>query len=435
MRRTVVATLALVLVLGACGEAPESGRSTTMFAPTPSTTEVSDPPSVTSTFAPPVIPTLAPPPPAPVDVPDGLVDDNTALALELFTDIARREEGNVFLGPASISEGLALVYLGARGETAQEMADVLHFGLESDALHEGFGALRRALSSRNRDALELAVANRAFGQDGVEFLDAYLADLSRYHEAPLGRVDFAGDSEGARRVINEWTADQTAGRIDELFPEGTIKSNTVLALVSATYLNAAWFFPFNPDNTEQASFSRDDGSVVTVEMMNFNEYLPTVTTPDYDAARIPYTGGELSMIVIVPRSMSPFVTEFDADELDDIRENLSDGGIHLYLPKFELSYHTSLIPSLNRLGLELPFSPAADFSGMTGTSGLFIDTIEHETFVSIDEAGTEAAAATGTNIALSHGPTVRADRPFVFVIQDDATGAVLFVGKVADPTG
>ncbi len=141
------------------------------------------------------------------------------------------------------------------------------------------------------------------------------------------------------------------------------------------------------------------------------------------------------MIVIVPEDLTAFEGDLDPALLDQIRGSIRDGGIHLTLPKFELSYHASLMDPLRDLGLELPFGPGADFSGMTGSTDLWISAIEHETFVKVDERGTEAAAATGTMMALSHGPTVNVNRPFIFVIQDDATGTILFLGRVTNPLG
>jgi len=361
-----------------------------------------------------------------------LVANNTAFALELLNVLAE-DEGNVLIGPASISEGLAMPYLGARSDTAEQMAEVLHYGLGPETLHRGFATLRSRLISRANDALELAMANRVFGQERFGFLDSYLADLSRYYESPLGTIDFDGDPEEARQQINDWTSEQTAERIPELFPPGSIDPLTRLILVNATYLTADWYFPFNPANTKPAPFTRPDGSQVTVDMMNFNEHLPSGSGQDWQAVTIPYSGEQLSMLVIVPTDLEKFLAAFDATNLAEIREAITEGGIHLHFPKLELREHTDLIPPLEQLGLTMPFEVDADFSGMTGTPGLFIDSIEHETYIKVDEVGTEAAAATGSSMLASHGPTVVVDRPFLFLIFDGPTGAILFLGLVTDP--
>jgi serpin B len=235
------------------------------------------------------------------------------------------------------------------------------------------------------------------------------------------------------RCPHQWTAEQTADRINELFPAGTIDPTTVLALVSATYLDAPWHFPFNRELTSPERFGRLDGTTASVPTMHFNEYLPSGLGEGWQAVRLPYRGRQLSMIVIVPDDLRAFEAQLDSEVLDSVRNTITDGGIHLSLPRFSLSYHASLIPSLRTLGVESAFGDEADFSGITGAPGLSISAIEHETFVEIDEEGTEAAAATGTAMAGSHGPTVAVDRPFLFVVQHDKTGAVLFAGRIADP--
>lgn len=303
----------------------------------------------------------------------------------------------------------------------------------SDRHHAALQSLRTALASRDGDGVTLRAANRLFGQRGHRFADAYLADVSRWYTAPLEEVDFAADPEGARRHINAWTAEQTADRIAGLFPAGSINPATVLALVSATYLDAPWHFPFNAELTLAAPFTLLDGTTASVPMMHFNEYLPSGTGAGWQAVQLPYRGERLSMMVIVPDDLPAFEARLDSDLLATVRDAVTDGGIHLSLPRFELSYHADLIRPLRALGITSAFGPDADFSGVTGASGLFISAIEHETFVAVDEEGTEAAAATGTAMAASHGPTIEVNRPFVFVIQDDEMGAVLLAARVTDP--
>jgi serpin B len=369
------------------------------------------------------------------EVVDALVAGTTDLAFDLVRVLARDQpDGNVLLGPSSISEGLALAYLGARGETAVEMAGVLGYDRPgARAVHAALRGLRETLEDRGHDQVEVQVANGLFGQRGLDFLDAFLADQSRFYEAPLETVDFAAAPDKARRRINDWTSRETSGLVKELFPEGTIDRQTVLALVNAAYLEADWHFPFNPKLTRPRPFGRLDGSAVDVPTMHFNEYLPSGRGPGWEAVRIPYAGEELSMLIIVPTDLPAFEANLDAGVLGQVRASIRDGGIHLALPAFELRYHTSLIGPLRALGLELPFTDAADFSGMTGHPGLSIGAVEHETYVKVDETGTEAAAATGSAMQSSHGPTINVNRPFLFLVQDDATGAILFLGRITDP--
>jgi serpin B len=340
--------------------------------------------------------------------------------------------GNVLLAPWSVAEGLALPYLGAAGDTRTEMSTALHIELEGDRHHAALAALREQLRSRQHDDLEVAAANRVFAQDGLALLDPFLANLSRFHEAPLATVDF-GQAEVARSAINEWVAEQTRDRITELFPPGAIDAQTQLALVNAVWFKASWYFPFNGDLTKDEPFTLLDGRTVLVPTMHFNEYLPSGSGDGYSVVQLPYSGEEMSMLVIVPDDLPSFVARLDARLLAEVRSSIRDGGIHLGLPRFELRHHTDLIPVLQELGMVSAFSGAADFSGITGSPNLFIDAIEHETYVKVDEEGTEAAAATGSAMQASHGPTINVNRPFVFLVQDDATGAVLFLGAVVDP--
>lgn len=412
----VLVLVATALVVAACGEADEGDDGPTDTRP----------PSATGPDFVLIAPTTT-------QAPSDLVTDNTEFAIGLFAIVAVGNE-NVLIAPASISEGLALPYLGARGETATEMAAALNFNLDGDELYSAIATLRDTLEGRENDQLELAVANRAFGQTGFPFRDEYLADLSRWFEAPLGMVDFA-DPETARAEVNEWTAEQTNQRIQELFPPGTISVNTRLALVNAVYLNADWHFPFNPELTKQRRFRLLDGSKVLVDTMNFNEWMPNGSGPGWEAIRLPYAGEEMSMMVVVPDNFERFKRNFSAKRMANIRDAIEDdAGIHLHLPKFELSHHLSLIPALQELGMGKAFG-AADFSGINDGGGLRIGAIEHEVFVQVDEEGTEAAGATGTSMPLSHGPTIKVNKPFIFWIQDDATGAILFLGQVTDPRG
>lgn len=421
MNKVLTAVLGFAFVAAACGQASNPDDPNAFESP--NRIDTTQPTAVGSAVEPVDGDTLA-----------ELVAGNTELALDLFGILAA-DGSNTLLGPASISEGLALPFLGARGATAIEMADVLNYTLQDAEFHAAMTALRTELGSRQNDQLEMAVANRVFGQEGFGFLDEYLADLSRWYEAPLGTVDFFGDPEAARDQINAWTADQTNDRIPELFPQGSVTSKVRLALVNAIYLKADWHFPFNPDGTEPAPFTLPDGSEVDVDMMSFNEFLPSGFGKAWAAVQLPYAGEAMSMIVVVPTNLGRFRANLTPEKLERIRSSINEGGIHLRMPKFELSYHSSLVEPLQELGLSLPFGDAADFSGMTGSAGLFIDAIEHETFVKVDEEGTEAAAATGTLMAVSHGPTVWVDKPFIFWIQDDATGAILFLGQVTDPRG
>jgi len=285
-----------------------------------------------------------------------------------------------------------------------------------------------------RDDVTLAIANRVWAQRGTTVLPEYLDILTRDYGAPLAVADFGDAPETARAVINDWVKRVTVDKIPELFPTGTITAGTVLVLANAMYLDAPWKYRFDPALTRKAAFSLPDGRKTDVDMMHFDEFLPSAWDEDWQAVELPYRGDELAMVVIAPRNLPDFERRLTPALLSQIIGKIKNGGIHLSLPRFTFSFHTSLVSTLTALGMGSLFDPRADLSGMTGAAGLRVAAMEHEVFIEVDEAGTKAAAATGAAISDSHGPTVSIDRPFLFVLRDRPTGTVLFLGRVLDPS-
>ena len=355
-------------------------------------------------------------------------------ATDLYREVAADEPGDLAIGPGSLHTALAMVRAGARGQTAAEMDDVLHTAELGDDLHALGNALDTELRSRDADrGVRLGTANRVWVDEGLELREDYVDVLAGSYGAALASLDIAADPEAARTAVNQWVADATLDRIEELFPAGTIDSDTQMVLANALHLDAHWKFPFPPDRTTPAPFVLPDGTSVDVETMHYDEYLPSGRGPGWTAVRLPYDGEQLSMTVIVPDDLSAFEQALDADALEAVRATIKDGGIHLSLPRFTARTHLSLRETLPGLGMPTAFGAGADFSGMTGSPGLFLGPVEHEVVVEVDEQGTEAAAASGVGMLGSHGPTVTVDRPFLFTVEDDATGAVLFLGRVTDP--
>jgi serpin B len=359
-----------------------------------------------------------------------LVTGNTELALSLFEQLREQAPSeNMALGPYSISQAMAMLYAGARGETAEEMRQVLHFTVDSAALHPTFNGLDLELASRNSDIV-LRNANQAWLATGFEANPEYLDVLTRDYGAPLVALDFASDAEAARGVINQWVSDVTEEKIPTLFPVGTIPGNTVLVLTNAMYMDAPWKYQFDPASTRAAPFTLGDGSSVMVDTMHYDEFLPSASGDGWQAVELPYRGDEVSMFVVVPDDLEQFEAALTSELLDSILGEIRDGGIHLSFPRFSYRFHASLIEPFEALGLSSLFS-APDLSGIAG--GLAVAAIEHEAFVEVDEEGTRAAAATGVAVVDSHGPSISVDRPFLFFIVDKPTGSVLFLGRVLDP--
>ena len=376
-----------------------------------------------------------------------LVEENSAFAFDLY-QLLRQENNNVFFSPYSISQALAMTYAGARGDTEKQMSDTLHFVLSQDRLHPVFNGLDIELSKRGEGArgkdgegFRLNIVNAIWGQEDYRFLAEFLDVLAENYGAGLRTLDFVNAPEASRITINDWVSEQTESRIEDLIPEGAIDALTRLVLTNAIYFNAAWQFPFNEDATADGPFYLLDGGEVIVPMMTQTESFGYTAGDDYQAVALPYDGHELSMVILLPREgrFETFESSMDYQVIKGIISDLGNQQVNLTMPKFEFESQFSLKKALTAMGMPVAFSADADFSGMTGKRDLAIDDVLHKAFVSVDEAGTEAAAATAVIMTLTAVPAppvvVTVDRPFIFLIRDIETGAILFVGRVVNPSG
>lgn len=369
-----------------------------------------------------------------------------AFAMDLYPSVAG-DGGNLAFSPASIATVLAMARAGARGATAAEMDTVLH-GLGSDA-HAGWvAALDLALNARSgsfgdadgvaRDAT-LRIANAPFVQRGLTLQPTYLDALAARFGAGVRLVDFASASEAARTAINAWVGGQTSGRIPQLLGPGVVTDATRLVLVNAIYLNAAWQTPFNPELTRPAAFRRPDGTSVDVQMMSNGGTLPYGAGKGWQAVELPYVGGKLAMLVIVPDDLASFGRAFDGATLTAIVASLKDRQVALGLPRFGARTNLDLTATLGAMGMPTAFSGAADFSGISSQEALAITAVVHQAYIDVGERGTEAAAATGAPMAASSFAaddlvSLTVDRPFLFALRDLDSGAVLFLGRITDPS-
>ncbi len=375
-----------------------------------------------------------------------LVRGNSAFAFQLYQALREKEEGNFFYSPHSISVALALTYAGARGATEEQMADTLHYLLEQGRLHPAFNWLDAELAKRGEGAegkdgegFRLNVINAIWGQKDYSFLPAFLDVLAENYGAGLRILDFMNETEESRLAINRWVSGQTEGRIEDLIPQGAIDVLTRLVLTNAIYFNAAWEQPFDEDMTADGPFYLLNGGQVTVPMMRQTESFGYSDGQGYQAIELLYDGGELSMIILVPEAgqFRPFEEGLDVEQVYDIINDLQPARVALMMPRFEFDSEFSLKDTLAGMGMPVAFSGAADFSGITGTRDLCISEVLHKAFVSLDEAGTEAAAATAVIMRETAVPSqpvdVTVNRPFIFLIRDIETGAILFVGRVLNP--
>lgn len=387
---------------------------------------------------------------APTTSPDdlqALAEGNTAFALDLYRLLAA-EPGNVFFSPHSISVALAMTYAGARGDTADQMAQTLHFTLPPDRLHPAFNAYSLDLEARAEAVsegtpFELSVANSLWGQRGYAFLPEFLDLLAEHYGVGMRLVDFQADPEAARHAINQWASDETRERIRDLIPPGVIDDLTRLVLANAIYFKAAWMAPFDVGATAPAPFYRLDGTSLEVQMMRQEESFAYALGDGYRAVVLPYETGNVSMVILLPdegrfesieQSLGPAM-------LEEVMNGLSYGPVRLGLPRFQFESSFNLGEALRALGMTDAFEAGrADFSGMDGTRDLYIQAVLHKAFVAVDEKGTEAAAATAVVVGIVSAPIdepieFTVDRPFIFLIRDDQTGNILFVGRVLSPEG
>lgn len=378
---------------------------------------------------------------------------DTASALEAFsTDlyaILARADGNLVFSPYSAAIALAMTRAGAVGATREQMDAVLHAS-EAGDLDAGLNAIDQALATRPGEyqsfdevvELELSTANQLWGQQDFQFNVDFLDLLATQYGAGMRLVDFREEPEDARVTINDWVSEQTRERIPELIPEGVIDELTRLVLTNAIYLNAPWMHRFEGSATEPGPFTTLKGGSVEAQMMFLSEHLRYVRGEALQAVELPYIDGSLSMLVVVPDDGEFAAVEaaFDAQALQDLVAGLASVEVDLEFPRFEFRTQASLSAALGELGMPIAFTDDADFSGMTAEEDLLIQDVVHEAFISVDEEGTEAAAATAVTMGATSAPPqdekveLIVDRPFLFLIRDIETGAVLFMGRVVDPT-
>jgi serpin B len=378
-----------------------------------------------------------------------------AAALEAFTAdlyaVLAREDGNLVFSPYSAMIALAMTRAGAAGETLAQMDAVLH-AAEAGDLDAGFNALDQAIESRAGQYqlgeetvdLELSTANQLWGQVGFPFHEAFLNVLAAQYGAGMRLLDFESDPEDSRVAINDWVSEQTRERIPDLIPEGVINEMTRLVLTNAIYLNAPWQTRFAEDATEPGPFTKLDGTTAEAQLMSLSEHLRYTRGDGYEAVELPYVDGSLSMLVVVPDEgeFADFEAAFDAAALRDVVAGLESIKVNLEFPRFEFRTKAALAEALKELGMPIAFDDgAADFSGMSPEGAdLFLADVIHEAFISVDENGTEAAAATAVFAEVSSAPPpeeevdLTVDRPFLFLVRDTETGTVLFMGRVVDPT-
>lgn len=377
-----------------------------------------------------------------------LVGGNHAFAFDIYRAMKEGDE-NTLLSPFSMRIAFAMAYAGARGQTAEEISDVLHYRLGQDRLHDAFNALDLELDRRNDpgagedDAIEMHVANAFWGRIGYPFVEDYLDLLALSYGSGIEALDFVGNPEGCRLLINDWVARKTRDRILDLLPEDSIDSGVVAVITNALYFKAPWKKQFDEDLTVEGGFRHLDGTVEVVPMLRQIETFGYAEGDGYQALELNYRRDELSMVFLLPAEgrFEEFESSLTATRFAEIVETLETKEVAVAIPSFTYSSPSiSMKRALKSLGMTVPFTGAADFSGMVENRDIYIDDAIHKTFIALDEKGTEAAAATAiifreTGIIPLEGDNeFIADRPFLYFIRDRVTGTILFMGSLLDPS-
>lgn len=372
--------------------------------------------------------------------PTMIATGNTAFALDLYARL-RTEKGNLFVSPFSISTALAMTAAGAKGQTLDEMRKVLHLPANP---HAGFGSVIEKINAAGPDAAqrpyELTTANALWGQKGFPWLPAFIQLTRKYYGAGLNEVDFA-QSEAARKTINDWVAAQTKDKIQDLIGSGVLTADTRMVLTNAIYFKSAWQSQFRKEWTKTEPFLLADGSKTDAPLMTQTGNYKYAEDDGLQVLELPYKNNELSMVVLLPKSpdgLAKLEAGLTADKLAGWEKAAKPAQVRVSLPRFKTEKAVSLKPVLSAMGLTTPFTARADFSGMTSAERLMIAEVLHKAFVDVNEEGTEAAAATAVIMMRAGGrpaePKVfRADRPFVYLIRENKTHSVLFMGRLETP--
>lgn len=415
----------------ACG-----GPATTRPDPKPGTTE----PAVKTE---PPAPAVVAAPPVDAKAAVGVAESINRFAVDLHRSLAHGQ-GDIFVSPASITLAFAMVHAGARGATEQDIARVFHFGGDAARLHADFAATLAGWSVA-REGQELAVANRLYGEQSVAFDGKYLELTRTVFGAPLATVDFLRKAEQERQQINFWVAQSTHDRIKDLIPAGGLNAATRLVIVNAVYFKATWDEQFKDFATQPAKFHTTGGERPVKMMHRTGSYrLATIADAKLQVLELPYQQGDFAMVIVLPDAhdgLRAVEEALNADALAGWISGAREQEVAVALPRFKIEPGDPLRlkETLSNLGMASAFG-GGDLTGMAPKSeGIFISEAVHKAFIAVDEAGTEAAAATAV-MAKGGGPppmkesvAFTADHPFLFLIRDTRSGAILFMGRLVEP--
>jgi len=366
-----------------------------------------------------------------------VVNANNQFALDLYSKLNEDEDGNIFYSPYSIFSSLAMTYEGAKGQTAEEMELVLHYP-DKNILRPNYAALFNNIN-RERTKYELRSPNALWTQNDFPFNEDYIKNIENFYGGKATNVDFVSEPEKSRQIINDYIAEQTKDKIKEVLPPGSIDSMTSLVITNGIYFKGAWVWQFDESKTSEQNFTIDPGNVVQTPMMEISggSSLNYASLEDLELLELPFRGTQISMMILLPKSnLSVIEPSLTAEKLIEYKNQMSmkEYG-NVFFPKFEFDSKFFMKEVLSSLGMPNAFGESANFSGISSTGNLFIKDVIHQAYIKVDERGTVAAASTTTIMSLGLNDSVfRADHPFIFIIQDNQTGNILFMGRVTDPS-
>lgn len=368
---------------------------------------------------------------------------NNQFAFDIFKFLSQEHEDNMIISPFSISTAMAMTYAGARGETAREMSQTLHFDPAQERFHTAFHNWMDAIHTKGEKKNQLKIANSLWPQQDYHFVPEYFDLINKFYRSALYEVDYTGDREAIRQRINQWVMDHTNDLIKDLIAPGVLVEDTRLVLVNAIYFLSQWKIAFDKNATYNDRFNITAERHVQTPFMFMKDHFRYIENSNYQALELPYEGDHFSMVVVLPSrntTLDRFVSEMQTELFEEINEGMQSKEVEVYLPSFTSRSKFDLENIMASMGMPLAFTNKANFSGMTRKDDLKIDKIIHEAYIDVNEEGTEAAASTAVVIirktAIADEPKTifRANRPFFYFIKENSQNSILFMGKVTNPT-
>ncbi len=373
---------------------------------------------------------------------EAVVLSNNEFAFDLYRSLNKGEGENIFYSPYSIFSALTVTYEGSKEKTAEEIASVLHLP-EKNVLRSGFGALYNQINNEAKE-YQLNTANALWAQKDYPFLKEYIDVIEQSYGGEITNLDFVRETEKSRETINKYIEERTNNKIKNLIPQGALSSLTRMVITNAIYFKGKWKFEFDKGDTRELDFYITPENSIKTDMMFINpqeEKFNYLETEEVQVIELPYQGEEVSMFVFLPKgNIEVIESGLNLKKLEEYKEEMIETKMDgIYLPKFEFDTKYFMKEILISMGIDSAyFYGKADFSRMDGTKELVIDDVIHQAYVGVDEEGTEAAGATAVIIGITSAPInekiFMADRPFIFIIQENKTENILFIGRVSDPT-